>query len=775
MQEADMEWEVILKVKVKQLKQSDKDIYRVQQCEDITEDFARLTARIGCDSASSGGLADTSSKDTTPSSTASGGGPFPLPPNRLSLISATSGSSTSSGGSSVVQGVMTQKCATDGGPFLIPNHPGLRVSRDRSFRSEEVLCGIQPGICSPIVEGCEIVHKVISSSHPESSERDQGRSIRTDRGDSGKKSDIQKPDDGSILHDDLVMTEKTDAVSSSAAILVPANVLKETPRSTVKVLKRRRSRSSVKKRSLPLSCSKQSVERKRGRLSPVQDKTPVTSVQVVMTPTAELETTDGSDTVAKNILTSPEVSSVLLDCSHLKLGTPVFARWTDKKYYSGTIQESCKDGRWKVLFDDTRVKLLVEDFVIAVDELPVGPLVYALAESGDYESGVIVNVEKKCDDTIYTVELDDNSFVTVSRSLLCMTEDQAKILREMMATSLPTKSLHRADISLDNVLLGKRSRIGSRDVENKLDCPGVSGMSKASPRRKVPTPSITESDTSSAMEDVDGVEQESHEIKLGKVKGLDRRTPRKNLGNMLGPIPPAGSKIFAGKFFLLTSSDVKHLCTKREDAEGYDSECQCTACGVSQKAQFSRSHLTEQIKAGCGKLYDRFEDIPQSKYDSCYLISDRPNQTAKFILCLAHGIQLVSYTWIIECCETNVCQPLSRHYLAAGWSLDKREYVRRNPNKRPLSCVNIGLVSDTKHFRKFWELVLKGAGAYVFGVSQKPCVKELVHLEVLVSSHSCPIDIQMQLEQLGTPLVSTTWIVQCLINGSKLPTDKTAI
>jgi hypothetical protein len=36
------------------------------------------------------------------------------------------------------------------------------------------------------------------------------------------------------------------------------------------------------------------------------------------------------------------------------------------------------------------------------------------------------------------------------------------------------------------------------------------------------------------MEDVDGVEQESHEIKLGKVKGLDRRTPRKNLGKHEG-------------------------------------------------------------------------------------------------------------------------------------------------------------------------------------------------------------------------------------------------
>jgi hypothetical protein len=30
-QETDTEWEVILKVKVKQLKQNDKDIYRVQQ------------------------------------------------------------------------------------------------------------------------------------------------------------------------------------------------------------------------------------------------------------------------------------------------------------------------------------------------------------------------------------------------------------------------------------------------------------------------------------------------------------------------------------------------------------------------------------------------------------------------------------------------------------------------------------------------------------------------------------------------------------------------
>jgi hypothetical protein len=72
--------------------------------------------------------------------------------------------------------------------------------------------------------------------------------------------------------------------------------------------------------------------------------------------------------------------------------------------------------------------------------------------------------------------------------------------------------------------------------------------------------------------------------------------------------------------------------------------------GDSHTIVFSKSYLTEQIRAGSGKLYDSFEDIPSNKYDSCYLITDRPNQTAKFILCLAYGIQIVSYTWIFECC-----------------------------------------------------------------------------------------------------------------------------
>lgn len=56
---------------------------------------------------------------------------------------------------------------------------------------------------------------------------------------------------------------------------------------------------------------------------------------------------------------------------------------------------------------------------------------------------------RKPTDIMYSVELDDGDFVTVSRSSLFMTEDQAKILRERVSVPVPTKSPHhKADVSL---------------------------------------------------------------------------------------------------------------------------------------------------------------------------------------------------------------------------------------------------------------------------------------------------------------------------------------
>ena len=46
-------------------------------------------------------------------------------------------------------------------------------------------------------------------------------------------------------------------------------------------------------------------------------------------------------------------------------------------------------------------------------------------------------------------------------------------------------------------------------------------------------------------------------------------------------------------------------------------------------------------------------------------------------------------------------------------------------------------------------------------------VKEMKDLQVFVSNQ-CPFEVHKQIEELGKPLVTTKWVVQCLVNGCRL-------
>jgi hypothetical protein len=46
-------------------------------------------------------------------------------------------------------------------------------------------------------------------------------------------------------------------------------------------------------------------------------------------------------------------------------------------------------------------------------------------------------------------------------------------------------------------------------------------------------------------------------------------------------------------------------------------------------------------------------------------------------------------------------------------------------------------------------------------------IEEMEHLDVVVANHTFPLDIQEQLQEMGKNVVSTAWIVQCLINGTR--------
>ena len=138
-------------------------------------------------------------------------------------------------------------------------------------------------------------------------------------------------------------------------------------------------------------------------------------------------------------------------------------------------------------------------------------------------------------------------------------------------------------------------------------------------------------------------------------------------------MPESGSKIFSGKCFLLTNSDVKlersmseGKCKQEERVWSYDCEISfykllCLPDTATENtdydepvAQFSKSYLTKQIQAGGGEVFVRFEDVPPNKHKSCYLVANKPNQTALYILCIAYGIPIVANTWIIQSCKVRI-------------------------------------------------------------------------------------------------------------------------
>ncbi|KAI8434041.1 hypothetical protein MSG28_012191 [Choristoneura fumiferana] len=137
---------------------------------------------------------------------------------------------------------------------------------------------------------------------------------------------------------------------------------------------------------------------------------------------------------------------------------------------------------------------------------------------------------------------------------------------------------------------------------------------------------------------------------------------------------------------------------------------------------------------------DHFDDVPKNKYSVTKLIAPRPCLTAKYIQSLAADIRAVSHQWVIQCCTTNSLLDLDTLALPAGWSITKQ---------------------DT--FVKFWERVCTLAGATTRVVNEEDL--NMSGALALVTEWDCPHEVQNKANQDNIPLVSTTWVVQCLIEA----------
>lgn len=525
------------------------------------------------------------------------------------------------------------------------------------------------------------------------------------------------------------------------------------------------------------------------------------------TPNKKKSKTEHTD----NVPSTMNVSTKLHMIADELIGKDVFAKWSDNNYYPGTVIDKIKM-KYKINFYDGKNKILIEDFVIPIPKvLREGLSVYAATKNYDYGScGIIVHAETVGNEVYYTVETDEGEKLRVQIKDLSLSADQAQVLKEeidLENKSLPSTPKHLGQVTLDNMVDGKRrsKRIStpsfstpkSRIIQtfaNRLEVePSVSGVtSTIKKERKVFAENDGVSSDSNVSVKVDsefsiGIQPEIIGTPYEQVvKGPQSRIKSKSRSKKkvddeetiatFGPIPHTDSNLFKGMYFLLTCVPLESIDRFQDDKDDKSSDPGTSEDEVEwSKKPFIRDRLTKQIVAGGGKVYADFNEIPQDEYKNTKLITNVPNTTAKALLCLSVGIPVYNHNWIIRCCQESKLVNPAENGLPAGWSLEKNAYIEmfQRPSNKPLTqvVVIIPVVESEKQFAPFWRQVCENAGAVVI-LADKPDAVEIFEQGTVVLTNSlCPSWAVEEANKLQIPLLSTIWIVQCLIEGKLCPYD----
>lgn len=483
------------------------------------------------------------------------------------------------------------------------------------------------------------------------------------------------------------------------------------------------------------------------------------------------------------------------------------------------------DGQNKALLDDF---IIFGD----TTTLPlVGKSVFVMVDPKDgYEPALVLGIDDSEAGVIkYKCLTDGDKSMDVPASGLYLSEDQARFIKESVPLGSPPCSpctprrRGLRELDLDNIIQGPRN-VRNRDrpppsIKKRTASPrspkastsGLKSAATATPFRKRVTSessSISESSNSAPLtriEHIAGVEPEVQRTpkKLDGVKAGPQQlkgVAKQNIGkknfkltkldhedttSLLGPIPEKDSKLFDGLHFLLTCSEPpkrsekeSHSHESRHYSSEEDGDTSSTMTGTDCEdllftdKPFNKEHLKEQLEAGGGIVHTHFDDIPRSAYKSCRLISPRPCRTAKYMLCVSADVIALCHSWVIFACVEGVLPPVDAYILPAGWSIRRKGFINWGgiSGKRSTTFFKdkvILLCGDQETFVKFWERILNLSGATTRVVNEEDM--NMTGAIALVTEWDCPHEVQNKANQENIPLVSMTWIQQCIIESRIIP------
>eukprot|EP00058_Branchiostoma_floridae_P020811 XP_002606301.1 hypothetical protein BRAFLDRAFT_118495 [Branchiostoma floridae] len=468
---------------------------------------------------------------------------------------------------------------------------------------------------------------------------------------------------------------------------------------------------------------------------------------------------------------------------------------SDKHWYPGVILKTLKNDRYLVRFEDedettVRPREIAARNMMVVARLPVNTAVLASVEDVQdcvYAPGIIRGYHHNGEtgEEEYLVEFNDGSTVRAPHANVILNPEQAAAYRAQVMRVAEVS----ASVSLDNLVTGKRKRPGAVKEQKTPDrgrATRDTEYSSGGTSSSITTPRGPQTKRRRIMEEAGEMDTGTGQTPKPSTSSPVRGAPNLPAGIMdspqtqsarhslrsqedveqLGPLP-TDRRLFRGCAFILTAAPkdkAERASAAAESQSSEDSEEEVSTL------PYSKSHVQRQIEQGGGKVYEDFKRMQErSKSTHLYLIADSFCRTKKYFLSLAHGIPCVSHQWIRDSCSQGRLQDYKAYLLPAGRSLETRNTIEWVPRGRIFQNMDVLVVSESRDFRDVWADILVAAGCVMAKkVSKEEAESAPLDCDLVVSDPSCPGALVQRAGQVGVRVVSTEWVIQCLIHAHRV-------
>lgn len=350
-------------------------------------------------------------------------------------------------------------------------------------------------------------------------------------------------------------------------------------------------------------------------------KTPTTEVVQIPLPGTNISTALNANALGANVSFSKQRNETANVVERIKPGVKVMAKWIDKNFYPAEIAKQLEPHKWSVKFEDSANRKLFDTEMIRIEYLQPNQDVMLTISDDLCIRAVIKKVWMKNAKNIevdleYTEE--EKSFTKRHklRDIFLNTEQGSLILAKRSKPS--ANGAVFADVDLDNIVVGKRSRkqgnengettskkkVADANSSSDNESTGSSNVNKK--KRKHEKVDVKKSnasvrisiDCSSKKTDIYSIGHH-HENSLSvspRTSKSSMAMPPNELEKILGPMPRTSLKLFAQKSFMLTTGD------RNRNLSEYESNAE-------RSVPFDKTYLTKQIISGSGTVYDSFEEM----------------------------------------------------------------------------------------------------------------------------------------------------------------------